>query len=202
LTVIDKYFTNITAQQREQFAALEPLYREWNEKINVISRKDIENFYEHHVLHSLSIAHAISFPHSARVLDIGTGGGFPGIPLAILFPQTKFHLVDSIGKKIRVVEAIRDTLGLLNVTAEQTRAETLKGRYDFIVSRAVTTLPEFYQWVRHIWTPNKGIYYIKGGDVSEEIRALPKGLSSAVFPVSDFFSEDFFKTKNVIHIYK
>jgi 16S rRNA (guanine527-N7)-methyltransferase len=183
-------------------AALEPLYREWNEKINVISRKDIENFYEHHLLHSLSIACVASFENEDYVLDVGTGGGFPGIPLAILFPQTKFHLIDSVGKKIHVVEAIRDKLDLKNVTVEQVRAETLKGQYDYIVSRAVTTLPDFYGWVRRIWTPSKGIYYIKGGDVSVEIDSLPKGLCTEVFPISNFFDEEFFTTKNVVHIYK
>ncbi|MDR0763953.1 MAG: 16S rRNA (guanine(527)-N(7))-methyltransferase RsmG [Bacteroidales bacterium] len=199
---VAEYFPNISPEQKQMFVALESLYREWNEKINVISRKDIENFYKHHVLHSLSIARVISFESGDRVLDVGTGGGFPGIPLAILFPQTKFHLVDSIGKKIRVVEAVRDALGLLNVTAEQARVETLKGRYDFIVSRAVTALPEFYGWVRHIWTSRKGIYYIKGGDISQEINALPKSLNADVFPISNFFNEDFFTTKNIVHIYK
>jgi 16S rRNA (guanine527-N7)-methyltransferase len=200
--MINKYFPNITAQQREQFAALEALYREWNEKINVISRKDIENFYEHHVLHSLSIACVTTFENNARVLDIGTGGGFPGIPLAILFPQTKFHLIDSIGKKIRVVEAVRNALNLRNVTAEQARAEVLKGQYDYIVSRAVTILPEFYSWVRRIWMPSKGIYYIKGGDISAEINLLPNGLNSNIFPISDFFKEEFFETKNIVRIWK
>jgi 16S rRNA (guanine527-N7)-methyltransferase len=196
------YFPNISPKQQQLFAALEPLYREWNEKINVISRKDIDNFCERHILHSLSIACVTSFESEARVLDVGTGGGFPGIPLAILFPQTKFHLVDSTGKKIRVIEAVRDALGLLNVTTEQARVESLKGRYDFITGRAVTALPEFYEWVRRVWTPSKGIYYIKGGDVSEEISALSKGLNTTVFPLSNFFKEDFFTTKNVVHVCK
>jgi 16S rRNA (guanine527-N7)-methyltransferase len=199
---VAEYFPQISSKQKQQFSEIASLYKEWNEKINVISRRDIENFYEHHLLHSLSIARVISFSPDTRVLDIGTGGGFPGIPLAILFPQTKFHLVDSIGKKIRVVEAVRDSLGLCNVTAEQVRAEALKGKYDFVVSRAVTTLLEFYSWVRHVWTPCKGIYYIKGGDVQAEINALPKRLRAEVFQISEFFKEDFFETKNVVHIYE
>ena len=199
---ITEYFPQISSEQKQQFSELASLYKEWNEKINVISRKDIENFYEHHLLHSLSIARVISFPPDSCVLDVGTGGGFPGIPLAVLFPQTKFHLVDSIGKKIRVVEAVRDSLKLNNVTAEQARAEELKGRYDFIVSRAVTALPEFYSLVRRIWTPYKGIYYIKGGDVRTEINALQKGLHAEVFPISEFFKESFFETKNVVRVYE
>ncbi len=189
----------LSEQQQKQFDALESLYREWNEKINVISRKDIDNFYERHVLHSLSIALFTSFKAGARVLDVGTGGGFPGIPLAILFPQTKFHLIDSIGKKIRVVKEVASALGLHNVTAEQVRAENVIGRYDYIVSRAVTTLPEFYAWVKD---KTNNIFYIKGGDVSSEIAALPKEIKTTIYPISDYFKEEFFETKKVIHIYK
>jgi 16S rRNA (guanine527-N7)-methyltransferase len=200
------YFTDISTKQNEQLSALEDLYREWNEKINVISRKDIENFKEHHVLHSLSIAKIIDFLPNARVLDVGTGGGFPGIPLAILFPKTRFHLVDSIGKKIKVVEAVRDALGLKNVIAEQIRAEELKGQYDFVVSRAVTTLPEFYGWVRNKISPQNrhklknGIIYIKGGDVESELKDIK--VRSQIYNISDFFKEEFFETKKIVHIWK
>jgi 16S rRNA (guanine527-N7)-methyltransferase len=203
--LVDDFF-DLSSQQQKQFAALEPLYREWNDKINVISRKDIDNFYERHVLHSLSIALFHSFAAGARVLDVGTGGGFPGIPLAILFPQTKFHLIDSIGKKIRVVNEVASALGLQNVTAEKIRAEQVCGRFDFVVSRAVTTLPEFYGWVKD---KTNNILYIKGGDVSAEIAALPRGLKTEVYSISDFLGKDlrnlnlsFFETKKVVHIYK
>src|SRR5687767_8081315 len=145
--IISHYFPNLTEKQYDQFAKLYSLYADWNEKINVVSRKDIENLYTNHVLHSLGIAKVMSFKPGAHVLDVGTGGGFPGIPLAILFPETNFHLVDSIGKKITVVNAVADGLGLKNVKAEQIRAEQIKGEYDFIVSRAVTRLKEFYGWV-------------------------------------------------------
>src|SRR5687767_9050062 len=147
MTIISQYFPDLTEKQKDQFARLYSLYADWNEKINVVSRKDIENLYVNHVLHSLGIAKVMSFKPGANVLDVGTGGGFPGIPLAILFPETNFHLVDSIGKKITVVQNVANALGLKNVKGEQIRAEQLKGEYDFIVSRAVTRLREFYKWI-------------------------------------------------------
>ena len=194
----------MTSRQQEQFDALGPLYTEWNEKINVVSRKDIDNLYVNHVLHSLGIAKVISFQAGTDVLDVGTGGGFPGIPLAILFPETKFHLVDSIGKKITVVKEIAAVVGLSNIKAEQVRAEQLKGKYDFIVSRAVTQMKEFYGWVQHkvkkesVHTLDNGILYLKGGDLEEEMDALKKPYS--VYDLTNFFSEEFFQTKKVVYL--
>lgn len=181
-----------------------PLYKEWNEKINVISRKDIENLYVNHVLHSLGIARVISFKPGANVLDVGTGGGFPGIPLAILFPETSFHLVDSIGKKITVVKEVARSAGLHNVKAEQIRAEQVKGQYDFVVSRAVTRMKEFYGWIntkvkkQSVHEIDNGILYLKGGELDEEMAELKRPYR--VFDLSDFFSEAFFETKKVIHV--
>lgn len=183
---------------------LRPLYESWNDKINVISRKDIGNLYTNHVLHSMAIARVISFNPGARILDVGTGGGFPGIPLAILFPQTHFHLVDSIGKKITVVREVADELGLTNVRAEQVRAEDLNGEYDFVVSRAVTRLKEFHNWVRRKARPasthalRNGILYLKGGDLDEEIAELNKPVQ--LFRLSDYFQEAFFETKKVVFV--
>jgi len=180
------------------------LYKNWNEKINVISRKDIENIYTNHILHSLGIAKLICFNPGAEILDVGTGGGFPGIPLAILFPETQFHLVDSIGKKITVVKEVSAALGLKNVTAEQIRAEQIKGKYDFIVSRAVTRMKEFYGWVNTKTKPkskhslDNGILYLKGGDLDEEMNELKRPYS--VTDLSDFFSEEFFETKRVVYL--
>jgi len=202
--IIQHYFPDLSALQEKQFERLGPLYKEWNEKINVISRKDIENLYIHHVLHSLGIAKVISFKPVADVLDVGTGGGFPGIPLAILFPDTHFHLVDSIGKKITVVKNIAVTLGLKNVKAEQVRAEELKDKYDFIVSRAVARMDEFYGWVKNKPKPDSrhaldnGILYLKGGEVEEELAALRKPY--AVYSLSDYFKESFFVTKKVVFV--
>jgi 16S rRNA (guanine527-N7)-methyltransferase len=198
------YFPNLSTTQKKQFEQLGGLYAEWNEKINVVSRKDIENLYINHVLHSLGIAKVQSFNSGAQVLDVGTGGGFPGIPLAILFPDTGFHLVDSIGKKITVVNEVSKALGLANVKAEQIRAEQIKGQYDFIVSRAVTRMKEFYQWI-HQKTKKKsqheldnGILYLKGGDLEEELNELRKPYR--LFPLSDYFTEDFFQTKMVVYV--
>lgn len=203
-SIIKQYFPNLTDKQNEQFDRLFDLYSEWNEKINVISRKDIENLYINHVLHSLGIAKVMSFKPGASVLDVGTGGGFPGIPLAILFPETNFHLVDSIGKKITVVNEVAKGIGLTNVKAEQIRAEQIKGKYDFIVSRAVTRIKEFYGWVHNkvkeqsIHDLDNGILYLKGGDLDEELGELKKPY--ALYNLSDYFKEDFFETKKVVFV--
>ena len=202
--IIKKYFPEISSIQLSQFEQLIPLYTEWNNKINVISRKDIENLTINHILHSLAIAKIISFKPGTKILDVGTGGGFPGIPLAILFPECKFYLIDSIGKKITVVEAIVEAIGLQNVTAQKVRAEDVDGRYNFIVSRAVTTLPEFYAWVKDKFinknqnSLKNGIIYLKGGDLTVELSAYNN--KSTIFNISDFFEEDYFETKKVIHI--
>lgn len=204
MDIILKYFPDLTDTQKEQFAKLFDLYSEWNEKINVISRKDIEELYERHVLHSLGIAKVISFAPGTKILDIGTGGGFPGIPLAILFPDVSFHLVDSIGKKIRVVGEVAKSLGLKNVKAEHARAETIHDKYDFVVSRAVTRLNNFCPWVKGKFlseSKNKlanGILYLKGGDLQEEIDEVNKQV--VMYSLTDFFTEDFFETKYVLHI--
>ena len=202
--IIFSYFPELTDLQRQQFSKLFNLYSEWNEKINVISRKDIENLYINHVLHSLGIAKVMKFNPGASILDVGTGGGFPGIPLAILFPESKFHLVDSIGKKITVVKNVAEGVGLKNVTAEQMRAEQVKHQYDFIVSRAVTRLKEFYGWI-HQKTKKQsthkldnGILYLKGGDLDEELNELKKPYS--LYELSDFFREEFFQTKKVVYV--
>lgn len=204
MDVILKYFPGLTEIQKNKLAQLGDLYALWNERINVISRKDIGNLYTHHVLHSLAIAKTVTFKPGSKVLDVGTGGGFPGIPLAILFDQTHFHLVDSIGKKIKVVEAVSAQLGLDNVTCEQIRAEQLKDKYDFIVSRAVTDLPELVSWVqgkllRKNNHPFKnGIIFLKGGDLHEEIRPFKK--RATVIDISDFFTEEFFSTKKIVYL--
>ena len=204
MNIIEKYFPNLTEKQRVQFAQLQDLYTHWNAQINVISRKDIDNLYLNHVLHSLSIAKLLSFKNQTTVLDVGTGGGFPGIPLAILFPNALFHLVDSVRKKIKVAQNVADELGLKNVECTQIRAEELKDEYDFIVSRAVTSLPEFYKWVNNLVsktafnTFSNGILYLKGGDISQELNDLPR--KATVYPISDWFSEDYFQEKYIVHI--
>lgn len=202
--LISAYFPQLTDVQKEQFKRLHPLYLEWNAKINVISRKDIENLYVNHVLHSLGIAKVVSFKPGASILDVGTGGGFPGIPLAILFPETQFYLVDSIGKKITVVRNVAEGIGLKNIRAEQIRAEQVKGEYDFIVSRAVTRLKEFYGWIhRKVKKDSRhelynGILYLKGGDLDEELAELKK--PHQVIELSAFFKEEFFETKKVVYV--
>lgn len=203
--IIFSYFSNLTELQKKQFEQLLPLYKEWNEKINVVSRKDIDLLYERHVLHSLGIAKIVSFRPGTKILDVGTGGGFPGIPLAILFPECKFHLVDSIGKKITVVKEVAAALGLKNVTTQQIRAEGLKEKYDFVVSRAVTDLSEFVKWVNGKFNKqvifnelDNGILYLKGGDLEEELK--PFGNDTTVFPLNAFFKEEFFETKKVVYL--
>lgn len=202
--IIQHYFPELTDLQKKQFESLYDLYSEWNDKINVISRKDIENLYINHVLHSLGIAKVQTFKAGSSILDVGTGGGFPGIPLAILFPEVKFHLVDSIGKKITVVREVSTAIGLKNVVAEQARAEQLKGEYDFIVSRAVTRIKEFYQWIHRktkkqsLHERDNGILYLKGGDLDEELNELKKPYQ--LYNLSDYFKEDFFETKRVVYV--
>ena len=204
MDLIAKYFPDLTPRQQEQFAALPAIYADWNSKINVISRKDMDNFVEHHVLHSLAIAKVIKFKSMTDILDVGTGGGFPGIPLAIMFPEAKFHLIDSIGKKIKVVQDVATRLDLTNVRAEQTRAEQVRGDYDFIVSRAVTDLPQFVQWVRGRVSHEKyhslanGILYLKGGDLDQELAPFRKKVH--VYEIADFFEEPWFESKKVIHL--
>ncbi|WP_215223229.1 16S rRNA (guanine(527)-N(7))-methyltransferase RsmG [Echinicola shivajiensis] len=204
LDLILKYFPDLSDKQKEQFSALGDLYRDWNQKINVISRKDMDAFYIHHVLHSLGIAKVMNFEPGTWVLDIGTGGGFPGIPLAILFPETNFHLVDSIGKKITVVKDIAKSLKLSNVEAQQVRAESLQRKYDFIVSRAVTRMANFYPWVKGKFKKEdfnefqNGILYLKGGEVDEEMEELD--ISYVTYHLDDYFKEDFFETKKVIYV--
>ncbi|MEY2629792.1 MAG: Ribosomal small subunit methyltransferase [Bacteroidota bacterium] len=200
---IIKQFPNLTDNQLLQFHKLEALYHDWNAKINVISRKDIDELYTKHVLHSLAIAKVQPFEPGTYILDVGTGGGFPGIPLAILFPETRFYLIDVIAKKIKVVQAVADGLGLKNVKAEQMRAENAKGDYDFIVSRAVTNMPDFYGWIKdkikkqNKHTLHNGILYLKGGDLTEELKDFPKATE---YNIADFFSDSFFETKKVVHL--
>jgi 16S rRNA (guanine527-N7)-methyltransferase len=200
-----QYFPELTKSQQLQFEKLAPLYAEWNARINVISRKDMDHLYERHVLHSLGIAKIVTFKKGTRVLDVGTGGGFPGIPLAILFPEIQFNLVDSIGKKIKVVQAIAESLNLKNVIAQQSRAELYEGTYDFIVSRAVTSLPVFLTWVKNkISRQNNnaidnGILYLKGGDLTAELSPLKTHY--IVYHLSDYFEESFFETKKVVHLF-
>ncbi len=206
-SIVFKYFPELSATQQQQFVQLKDLYEDWNSKINVISRKDMDNFYVHHVLHSLAIAKVVAFKDFTEVMDAGTGGGFPGIPLAIMFPKVKFFLNDSIGKKIKVVKAVAESLGLENVKAEQLRMEQVNHSFDFIISRAVTTLPEFLQWTSNKFhkasfnTISNGILYLKGGDIREELRGLRRH-KYKTHPIHEFYGEAFFETKKVVHIYK
>lgn len=202
--IILKYFPDITDKQIEQFRQLEPLYLEWNEKINVISRKDTDFLYEKHILHSLGIAKIMPFAPNTKVLDIGTGGGFPGIPLAIMFPDSQFTLIDSIGKKIKVVGGVSTAIGLENLTAIHGRAEKLKDKFHFVVSRAVTQMPEFLRWLKGKFEKEQfndkhnGILYLKGGDLAEELA----GLKCEIFSLKHYFEEDFFDTKKVVYMSK
>ncbi|GIJ93544.1 ribosomal RNA small subunit methyltransferase G [Capnocytophaga stomatis] len=203
MELISKYFKNLTEKQIAQFEKLKPVYEQWNAKINVISRKDMDLFYERHVLHSLAIAKVMSFLPDSEVLDVGTGGGFPGVPLAILFPQTKFTLVDSIGKKIKVVEEVCKEIDIKNVTAINSRVEQIDKKFDFVVSRAVTQMPEFVKWVKgKIKKSSKhsldnGILYLKGGDLTEELASFK---NVYLYKIFDFFSEEFFQTKKVVYL--
>ncbi|RYJ39793.1 Ribosomal RNA small subunit methyltransferase G [Flavobacterium anhuiense] len=198
-----KYFPNLSDLQIEQFQKLDFLYHDWNEKINVISRKDIDSLYTKHILHSLGIAKIMKFEPGATVLDVGTGGGFPGIPLAILFPETRFYLIDVIAKKIKVVQGVADALELKNVKAEQKRAELVKGDFDFIVSRAVTNMPDFVSWIKdkikkqHKHTLKNGILYLKGGDLADELKDFP---NATLYDLADYFENEFFETKKVVHL--
>ena len=199
-----KYFPDLTETQIEQFTSLESLYHEWNEKINVISRKDMESLYEKHILHSLGVAKVMAFEPGTRVLDIGTGGGFPGIPLAILFPETEFTLVDSIGKKITVVNAVAEGAGLKNVKAVHGRAEKVKEKFHFVVSRAVTQMPEFLKWLKgkfekeQINSKHNGVLYLKGGELAEELA----GIKCEIYNLKNYFDEEFFDTKKVVYVSK
>lgn len=202
--IINKYFPNLSEEQKSQFQLLETLYKDWNEKINVISRKDIDEFYERHVLHSLGIAKIMEFADGTKVLDIGTGGGFPGIPLAILFPNVEFTLVDSIGKKITVVNAVAESLGLKNVKAYHERAEKIKDKFHFVVSRAVTQMPVFLRWLKGKFEKEQfnpkhnGVLYLKGGDLGEELA----GIKCEIYNLKDQFGEEFFDTKKVVYLSK
>jgi len=202
--IIFDYFPNLTANQKDQFTKLFDVYKKWNDQINVVSRKDFDFFYERHVLHSLAIAKIIQFQKGSDILDVGTGGGFPGIPLAILFPEVNFYLVDSIGKKIKVVKEVALEMGLKNVHAENKRAEEVKQKFDFVVSRAVTQMPEFLAWVQNKFKtkqqngyPN-GIFYLKGGDLKDELREVKRYME--IIELKDFFKEEFFETKKVVYV--
>jgi len=202
--LIDKYFPDLSPDKIEKLKALEQLYSYWNDRINVISRKDFDNFYTHHVLHSLAIAKYIDFKPNTNILDVGTGGGFPGLPLAILFDNVNFTLIDSIGKKIKVVKEISDELELINIKAIHTRAENVEGKFDFVISRAVTKLDRFLPWIENKISDNSkhkienGIIYLKGGDIKEELAAIRKQYS--IKSISDYFAEDFFKTKLIVYV--
>ncbi|QXP79986.1 MULTISPECIES: 16S rRNA (guanine(527)-N(7))-methyltransferase RsmG [Winogradskyella] len=203
MELILKYFPNLTETQIQQFEALEALYKDWNSKINVISRKDIDELYLRHVLHSLGIAKVIDFVPGTSILDVGTGGGFPGVPLAILFPECQFHLVDSINKKLKVINAVAEALELTNIRTTHSRVEAIDETFDFIVSRAVTTMPEFTTWVKGKVDKiqknelKNGILYLKGGDLTEELKQYK---TVKAFLLSDYFEEPFFETKKVIHL--
>ncbi|WP_298554807.1 16S rRNA (guanine(527)-N(7))-methyltransferase RsmG [uncultured Algibacter sp.] len=203
MELILKYFPNLTEDQILKFKKLESLYQDWNLKINVVSRKDIDELYMRHVLHSLGIAKVINFKDGAKLLDVGTGGGFPGIPLAILFPECSFHLVDSIAKKLKVVDEVVAGLGLTNVKTTHSRVEEIKGNFDFIISRAVAAMPTFVHWVKGKIAKEQnhalknGILYLKGGDLSEELKDYR---TTTIYNLTDFFEEDFYETKKVVHL--
>lgn len=204
LSIITNYFPSLTPTQIEQFKQLQGLYEHWNAQINVISRKDIESLYEKHVLHSLGIAKVMEFKPNTKIMDVGCGGGFPGIPLAILFPECKFYLVDSIGKKIKVVNEIATAIGLENLTAEHKRAEEVKDKFEFIISRAVTEFPAFYKWIQNKISKSQfnnlpnGILYLKGGDLTEELKDFKKRV--VLYDLKNYFKEEFFETKKVVYL--
>lgn len=204
MSIISKYFTSLTEKQKSQFNQLEDIYQLWNKQINVISRKDTEHFMERHVLHSLGIAKVISFTTGTQILDIGTGGGFPGIPLAIMFPECHFTLVDSIGKKIKVVGEVANSIGLSNVTATHDRAENLNIQVDFIVSRAVTSMSAFLPWTANKFSDKQknnmqnGLFYLKGGDLSDEMGSIKRNFK--LFDLTDYFRESFFETKKIVYV--
>lgn len=204
MEIIHKYFKDLTATQIEQFSKLQELYKDWNLKINVVSRKDIDELYLRHVLHSLAIAKLVQFKPGSKVLDVGTGGGFPGIPLSILFPETQFHLVDSIGKKIKVVKEVAEGLGLTNIKTTNGRVEEqVKDTYDFIVSRAVAQMETFVRWTKGKISKKQnhdlknGILYLKGGDLTEELKLYT---SATIYDLTDYFEEDFYETKKLVHL--
>ncbi|WP_274475307.1 16S rRNA (guanine(527)-N(7))-methyltransferase RsmG [Mangrovimonas aestuarii] len=203
MELILKYFPNLTEDQIDKFSKLETLYQDWNLKINVVSRKDIDELYLRHVLHSLGIAKVMSFNPGAKVMDVGTGGGFPGIPLAILFPETSFHLVDSIGKKLKVVNEVVEGLGLTNVKTSHCRVEEINDTFDFIVSRAVAAMPTFVHWTKGKIAKKQqhelknGILYLKGGDLTEELQDFP---NATIYDLKSFYEEDFYDTKKVVHL--
>ncbi len=204
MELIRKYFPNLPSDIEDKLSMLGDLYSEWNTKINVISRKDMDHFYERHVLHSLGIAAFIQFEKGTKILDVGCGGGFPGIPLAIMNPESQFHLIDSIGKKIKVVKGVAESIGIKNLSAEQVRVENHPHKYDFIISRAVTAFPAFVKLCQNKTLPvnsnaiTNGIIYLKGGDFSEEIKAFKNRVS--ITPLSNYFEEEFFETKKIIHL--
>ena len=201
--LISKYFPNLTEDQIDKFTKLEALYQDWNLKINVVSRKDIDELYLRHVLHSLAIAKIIQFKDKSKIMDVGTGGGFPGIPLAIMYPECDFHLVDSIAKKLKVVNQVVEGLGLTNVKTSHSRVADINNQYDFIVSRAVAAMPTFVNWVKGKIAKKQqnelknGILYLKGGDLGQELQIYTK---STIYDLSDFYSEDFFETKKLVHL--
>ncbi|WP_291867763.1 16S rRNA (guanine(527)-N(7))-methyltransferase RsmG [Maribacter sp.] len=201
--IILKYFPDLSEEQKNQFKKLEFLYKDWNQKINVVSRKDIDELYLRHVLHSLGIAKIQTFKDGSHVLDVGTGGGFPGIPMAILFPEVQFTLVDAIGKKIKVVQEVIDGLGITNVKAIHTRVEDLDSQYDFIISRAVAAMPTFVRWIKgrikkeSVHERRNGILYLKGGDLSEELKDYK---TAEIYDLTTFFKEDFYETKKVVYL--
>jgi len=203
MELIQRYFPDLTEEQLTQFKDLERLYQDWNLKINVVSRKDIDELYLRHVLHSLGIAKVIAFKPGSKILDVGTGGGFPGIPLAILFPESQFHLVDSIGKKIKVVDEVVQGLGLTNVKTTNSRVEVIEGHYDFIVSRAVAAMPTFVHWVKGKISKKQnhdlknGILYLKGGDLTEELAVYE---TATIYELSDYFNEAFYDSKKIVHL--
>lgn len=206
ISIIEKYFPNLSDVQKSQFAALDALYQDWNSKINVISRKDMDNFYEHHVLHSLGIAKFTDFADGTEILDLGTGGGFPAIPLAIIFPNVTFHAIDGVGKKIKVLNAVAESIGLTNIKGEHLRAEEVKAKYDYVVSRAVMQMPDLMKLARPLLKPVAssalpvGVIALKGGDLTEELKPLGRNAMSE--SLTNYFEEEFFSTKSVVYVMK